>query len=71
MEENRLRVLEERVLSRLFGSKQEKVVGSWSGLHNEELHHVMGGACGTHVTDEKCIQNFGRKTLSKDNTRNT
>jgi hypothetical protein len=39
-EENRLRVFEKRVLKRIFGSKRDEVAGSWSKLHNEELHNL-------------------------------
>jgi hypothetical protein len=37
-EEHRLRVSENRVLWKMFGSKGDKVAGSWRKLHNEELH---------------------------------
>jgi hypothetical protein len=33
-----LRVLENRVLRRIFGSKRDEVTGEWRNLHNEELH---------------------------------
>jgi hypothetical protein len=36
-EEHRLRVFENRVLRRIFGSKRYEVVGGWRRLHNEEL----------------------------------
>jgi len=39
-EEHRLRVFENRVLSRKFGPKRDKVAGSWRSLHNEELHNL-------------------------------
>jgi len=39
-EEYRLRVLENRVLRRIFGSKRKKVAGGWIRLHNEELHNL-------------------------------
>jgi len=29
---------------------------------NEIKEDKLGGACGTHGRDEKCIQNFGKKT---------
>jgi hypothetical protein len=35
---HRLRVLENRVLRRIFGPKREKVAGGWRRLHNEKLH---------------------------------
>ena len=36
-EECRLRVFENRVLSRVFGPKRDEVTGEWRKLHNEEL----------------------------------
>ena len=36
-EERRLRVIENRVLRRVFGSKRDEVTGEWRKLHNEEL----------------------------------
>jgi hypothetical protein len=35
--ERRLRVVEERVLMRIFGRKMDNVAGEWRKLHNEEL----------------------------------
>jgi hypothetical protein len=37
-EEHRLRVFENRVLTRIFGPKRDEVTGGWRKLHNEELH---------------------------------
>jgi len=60
-----------------FEPKTEEVAGGWRTLHNEELHNLYTtpnvireirsmrmtqGACSTHGRDEKCIQNFDRKT---------
>jgi hypothetical protein len=39
-EEHRLRVFENRVLRRTFGSKRDEGTGGWRKLHNEELHSV-------------------------------
>ena len=36
-EERRLRVVENRVLRRVFGPKRDEVTGEWRKLHNEEL----------------------------------
>jgi len=36
-EERRLRVFENMVLRRVFGSKRDEVTGEWRKLHNEEL----------------------------------
>jgi hypothetical protein len=35
-----LKVSENRVLRRKFGSKRQEVVGGWSRLHNEELQNL-------------------------------
>jgi hypothetical protein len=39
-EEHRLRVFENRVLRRIFGSKRDEVTGGWRKLHDEELHNL-------------------------------
>jgi len=39
-EECRLRVFENRVLRRVFGSKRYEVTGEWRKLHNEELRDL-------------------------------
>jgi hypothetical protein len=38
--EHRLRLLENRMLKRVFGCKREEVVGGWKILYNEELHNL-------------------------------
>jgi hypothetical protein len=39
-EEHRLRVIENRILRRIFGPKRDEVTGGWRKLHNEELHNL-------------------------------
>jgi hypothetical protein len=39
-EERRLRVLENRVLRRIFGPKRDEVAREWRKLHNEEIHKL-------------------------------
>jgi len=39
-EERKLRVFENRVLRRVFGSKRDEVTGEWRKLHNEELRDL-------------------------------
>jgi hypothetical protein len=39
-EEQKLRVFENRMLRRVFGSKRDKVKGGWRKLHNEELPNL-------------------------------
>ena len=36
--ERRLRVFENRVLSKIFGPERDEVTGEWRSLHNEELY---------------------------------
>jgi hypothetical protein len=39
-EEHRPRVLENRVLRKIFGPKRDEVTVGWRKLHNEELHDL-------------------------------
>jgi hypothetical protein len=39
-EEHRLRMFENRVVRRIFGSKRDEVTGEWRKLHNEELRDL-------------------------------
>jgi hypothetical protein len=39
-EDHRLRVFENKVLRRIFGSKRDEVMGEWRKLHNEELRDL-------------------------------
>jgi hypothetical protein len=39
-EEHRLRVFENRVLSRILRPKRDELIGGWRKLHNEELHNL-------------------------------
>jgi hypothetical protein len=39
-EERKLRVFENRVLRRIFGSKRDEVTGKWRELHNEGLNDL-------------------------------
>jgi len=43
-EERRLRVLENRVLRRIFGPKRDEVTGEWRKLHNEELNDMFSSS---------------------------
>ena len=70
-EERRLRVFQNRVLRRIFGSKRDEVTGEWRKLHNEELYHSsgdkiekneIGEACSAYGGEERRIQGFGGET---------
>jgi hypothetical protein len=39
-EKHRLRVFENRILRRIFGSKRNGITGGWRKPHNEELHDL-------------------------------
>jgi hypothetical protein len=39
-EEHRLRLFENRVLRRIFGTKEDEVTGEGRMLHNGELHNL-------------------------------
>jgi hypothetical protein len=73
-EEHRLRVVEKRMLRRLFGPKRVEDE-SWRKLHNDGHHNLysslnivrvikfkedeVGRTCGTHGGGERCLQGFG------------
>jgi hypothetical protein len=40
-EERRLRMIENRVLRRIFGPKRDEVAGEWRKLHNRELNNLF------------------------------
>jgi hypothetical protein len=35
-----VKVLENRVMWRIFGPKKDEVTGGWRIFHNQELHHL-------------------------------
>jgi len=39
-EERKLRVFENMVLRRIFGTRRDEVTGEWRRLHNEELNDL-------------------------------
>jgi hypothetical protein len=39
-EEHRLRMFENRVLRRIFGLKNDEVMGKWRKFHNKQLHDL-------------------------------
>jgi len=43
-EERRLRVIDHRVLRRIFGPKRDEVTGDWRKLHKEELHYLYSSS---------------------------
>ena len=76
-EECRLRVFENRVLRRMFGSKRDKVTGESNRLHNKKIYGLyfspniirvmksrrqMGRTCSTYEGQESSIQGFSEET---------
>ena len=71
--ERRLRVLENRVLRKIFGSKRDNITGDWRRLHNGELYDLhysrniiqaiksrgmRWAALAARVVYRRCIQGF-------------
>jgi hypothetical protein len=58
-EEHRLKVCENGMLRRIFGSMRDKVAGGWRNLHNEELRNLYSSP------------SIIRKAKGKETTRKT
>jgi hypothetical protein len=43
-EEHGLRVLEDRVLRKIFGPKRDEVTGEWRRLHNKEFYDLYSSS---------------------------
>jgi hypothetical protein len=55
-----LREIEDRELSRIFGSKREKVTGGWRKLHNEALHNVYSSQNNARVRWAENVAHMGK-----------
>jgi hypothetical protein len=53
-EERRLRVFENTVLKKAFGTKRDEVTGEWRKLHNEELNDLYRGVWRVWGRGEVC-----------------
>ena len=49
----RLKVFENRVLRRIFGSKRDEVIREWRKLHNEELNNLYFSSNIVRVTKSR------------------
>jgi hypothetical protein len=52
----RLRVFENMVLERIFGSKRDEVTGWWRRLHNKELYALYSSPNITHVIKSRRLR---------------
>jgi hypothetical protein len=55
-EESRLRVLENKVLRRIFGPKRDEVTGEWRRLHNKELYVLYSSPNIIRVTKSRKLR---------------
>ena len=85
--ERRLRVFENGVLRRIFGSKRDEVSGEWRKLHNEDLKSLysspnivrviksrrmrFGAACGPYGGRERSVQGAGGETRGEETAGET
>jgi hypothetical protein len=58
-EEHRLRVLENRVLRRIFGPKRDEVTGEWRKLHNVELRDLFSSPAIIRITKSRMMRWVG------------
>jgi hypothetical protein len=77
-EAHRLRVIENRVLGRIFGPKRDEVTGGWRKLHSEELCNfcssptiitMMKSRVVRWAANVACMLGLGGKTRKKETTR--
>jgi hypothetical protein len=76
-EDHRLKVFENRMRRRIFGSKREEVIGGYEKLHNDEFHSLYSSPnivimiqsrrmrwarLVARMVVGKFLQSFGRKT---------
>ena len=65
-EERGLRVFENRVLSRIFGSKRDEVTGEWRKLHNEELNDLYSSTNVIQVIKSRRMRRAGQVARMDD-----
>ena len=73
-EEHRLRVFENNVYRKIFGTKRDEITGECRKLHNAELHALysyiettwLDRRCSTYEAMEECIQSFSGKAVPGD-----
>jgi hypothetical protein len=56
---HRLRVFENRVLRRIFGSKRDEVTAGWKKLHNEGFHNLYSSSSISRMIESRIIIQAG------------
>jgi len=62
----RLRVIENRVLRRIFGPKRDEITGEWRKLHNEELNDLYCSPNIVRVTKTRRMRWAGHVARMRD-----
>ena len=86
-EDQRLWVIQNRMLRETVGPGRDKVIGKRGRVDNEELHDLycspnviagdqrkvkaLGIALGMYERKDKCIQDFGQENCRKETTEKT
>jgi hypothetical protein len=60
-EECRLRVFENRMLRRIYGSKTDEVTGEWRKLHKEELNYLYSSPNSIRVMKSRRMRWAGQE----------
>jgi hypothetical protein len=66
-EEHRLRVFENRLLRRIFGSKRDETTGGWRKLPNEELHNLYSSQSIIRMIETKVMRWAGHVARMGEN----
>jgi hypothetical protein len=59
-----MKVFDNRLLRRLFGSKRDEVTGEWRTLHNEELHDLHSSPSIIRMIQSRRVSTNGEKRIA-------
>jgi hypothetical protein len=60
-----VRVFENRMLRRIFGSKRDEVAGGWRKMHNVELHNLYSSSSIIRMTKSRRMRWAGHLAQMK------